>query len=234
MEGNWKSKIIDKKIFVNMIFQQILTHGYDQNFSYFVGDEGTKKIAIIDPINPEMLLPEIEKQGFKVTHLIATHGHFDHYGEIKDFYDTLLLRKLSEKLTLLFHESLKPKADIKNANYHLITKEEIFRIGNLEIQAIPTPGHEPGSVCFLVEKKLMTGDTLFINGCGRADLPGGEMHKLYDSLYNIIGQLPDDTLIYPGHNYGHAPFDTLKNQKESNLYLKCEDKDAFIKMRMGY
>lgn len=212
-----------------MIFHQLLTQGYDSNFSYFVGDENTKEIAIIDPINSSMLLPMIEEQGLTVTHLIATHGHFDHCGEMENFWN-----QLNPKPLLLFHESIEAKVKIKEADYHLITKQETFKIGGVEIQAIPTPGHEPGSVCFLAEEKLMTGDTLFINGCGRTDLAGGNVDQLYHSLYHTLRALPNETVIYPGHDYGSVPFDTLANQNTHNPYLKCESKEAFVALRGGH
>ncbi len=90
----------------------------------------------------------------------------------------------------------------------------------ISLNFLLTPGHTPGSICIIVNKEaLITGDTLFINDCGRTDLPGGDLHQMYDTLKNIIYPLPDNLIVYPGHDYGPTPSDTLGNQKRTNKTL---------------
>lgn len=209
-----------------MLFHQIQVGGYDHNFSYIVGDEKSQKGMLIDPINADLLLPTIKKQGLKILLLAATHGHFDHAGELAIFY-----KKLDPKPTLVIHSSLKEKWKIEGGNHLLIGHRQFIKVGGLNIEVIPTPGHEGGSICFLASGKLMTGDTLFIDGCGRTDLPGSDVHQLYNSLYKVIKTLPDETRIYPGHDYGPSSSDSLGHQKKTNPYLKCGSEEDFIQLR---
>ena len=90
-----------------------------------------------------------------------------------------------------------------------------------------------GCQCFLYDGQLIAGDTLFIDGCGRCDLPGGDAKVMYNSLYNILLKLPDETIIYPGHNYGPVPSDTLRHQKQTNPYLQAGSLSEFLGERMG-
>ncbi len=220
-----RSRITKRK---RMIFHQVQVGGYDRNFSYIIGDERTRKAMLIDPINPDLLLPIVAKEGLEVAFLAATHGHFDHAGELRDFWS-----RLEPKPALAMHPSLREEWGIEGAEHVWMGERQNLTVGQLEIEAIPTPGHEPGSVCFLAQGKLMTGDTLFIGGCGRTDLPGGDARLLRHSLCETIGSLPPQTQIYPGHDYGPVPCDTLENQKRSNPYLQCGGENAFLRLRTG-
>ncbi len=112
------------------------------------------------------------------------------------------------------------------------THNQDITLGNETIKILHTPGHSPGGQCFYNAPHLITGDTLFVNGCGRCDLPGSDPEAMFNSLHEIIGKLPDDTIIYSGHNYGDPPTDTLGNQKKTNPYLKLE-KEKFLRLRAG-
>jgi Zn-dependent hydrolases, including glyoxylases len=113
-----------------------------------------------------------------------------------------------------------------------ITDGDVLFVGHQQFQVIHTPGHSPDGVCFYSEGHLITGDTLFINRCGRADFEDSNVHDLYQSLQQLK-QLPDDTVIYPGHNMAKTPTDTIKNQCLSNPYLLAVDEESFIRLRMG-
>jgi glyoxylase-like metal-dependent hydrolase (beta-lactamase superfamily II) len=121
----------------------------------------------------------------------------------------------------------------RHKNLVEIENGEILKIGGIGFKTILTPGHTPGCQCFHYENILITGDTLFINGCGRCDLPGGDARKMYDSLYNILMKLPDDTILFPGHNYGDVPCATVGQQKQTNPYLNSSSKEEFLIQRMG-
>ena len=107
-------------------------------------------------------------------------------------------------------------------------------MGNISFDILHTPGHTPGCLCFLAQGQLISGDTLFIDGCGSCDLPGGDAKTMYNSLYNILMKLPDETIVYPGHNYGPLPTDTIGGQKQTNPYLQCNNLKEFLSNAWGY
>ncbi|HLD56358.1 MAG TPA: MBL fold metallo-hydrolase, partial [Candidatus Omnitrophota bacterium] len=102
-----------------------------------------------------------------------------------------------------------------------------------EINFLHTPGHTPGSQCFLIGNNLVSGDTLFINACGRCDLPGGNAEEMYQSLTRLAG-LDENTILYPGHNYADEPTSTIKNEKRFNPYMQLTNLSDFLTYRMGY
>jgi len=108
-----------------------------------------------------------------------------------------------------------------------------LKIGQVEIQFLHTPGHTPGSQCFLVGNNLVSGDTLFINACGRCDLPGGDAGEMYRSL-NRLASLDESTVLYPGHNYADEPTSTIGNERKFNPYMQSTNLDDFLRFRMGY
>lgn len=224
-------KTPEKGYIFTMYFQQLHVGGFDKNFSYFIGDEVSREVAVIDPIGVPLLQKEITENNLKVTAIIITHGHPDHYGDAAEFYNSLKI-----KPTLYCHDTVRPKINLPDDSFYLLDPQEKptpqIKIGSLSLKILFTPGHEPGSICILAENKLFTGDTLFINGCGRADLPGSNPSQLYNSLYKIIGSLPNDTQLYPGHDYGPTPTATLGQQKQENHYLTCKSEEEFINERI--
>ena len=224
MEYNALMKEIKKS---NLILQQIEL-GPLQNFLYFLGDPSTKEIAVIDPAwDVDHLLKEADKHAYKITCVLLTHGHPDHVNGLKE----LLSAYKNIPVFMSQHEALIFKPNVKNLQE--VKPDQKLKIGNLEIRCLHTPGHSPGCQCFLVEDILISGDTLFIDGCGRCDLPGSDPKQMYDSLYHKILALPETLTAYPGHNYGPVPFDTLANQKRTNPYLQCQNLQEFLEERMG-
>jgi glyoxylase-like metal-dependent hydrolase (beta-lactamase superfamily II) len=114
-----------------------------------------------------------------------------------------------------------------------VTQKDKLSVGKIDFDILYTPGHTPGCQCFLAQGHLITGDTLFINGCGRCDLPGSDPKVMYNSLYNVLMKLPDETVVYSGHNYGPTPTDTMGHQKQTNPYLQCNSLKEFLVERMG-
>lgn len=108
-----------------------------------------------------------------------------------------------------------------------------IKVGEVEITLLHTPGHTPGSQCFLIDGNLISGDTLFINACGRCDLPGGNAEQMYQSL-KTLSELDEKTILYPGHNYADEPTSTIANEKKYNPYLQTTNLNSFLKYRMGY
>ncbi len=103
-------------------------------------------------------------------------------------------------------------------------------VGNVSVTFLHTPGHTPGSQCFLVNGRLVSGDTLFVQGCGRVDLPGADPAQMYESLTQRLAKLPDDTILYPGHDYGRTPTSTIGEEKRSNTYMRIPTVDQWLAM----
>lgn len=209
-----------------MFFKQIQL-GSMQNFSYIIGDEKSKDAAIVDAgWEIDKLIGIANKEKFKIKKIILTHSHYDHVQKADE-----LASKTNS--TVYFHENdyNEIKRVIKNPNIKIIKlkNNDEIKIGNLKIKVIHTPGHTPGAICLLIENKLITGDTLFVNAVGRTDLAGGDTTKLFESLQKLK-KLDDDVEIYPGHDYGEIPFSTIGNEKKNNPYFKCESKEQFLNL----
>ena len=198
-----------------------------ENFQYFLGDARSKEIAVVDPAwDVDHLCVEAKNNGYKISSVLLTHGHPDHVNGLKE-----VLTRHDVPAYISRHEApfLKPK----HKNIVEVEDRQKIKIGGIEIECLLTPGHTPGCQCFLHKNVLISGDTLFIDGCGRCDFPGSDPGKMYNSLYKVILKLPDTTVVYPGHNYGPTPSATLASQKRTNPYLTCADIEEFLSERMG-
>lgn len=183
------------------------------NFSYLVWDEAGGDAAVIDPAwDPAAIAAAVKAEKLQLRAVLLTHAHPDHVNAVG--YFTALDKDLPVHLHEADHFMLEaaPPA-LKPA----VAGEEI-EAGSLKFKVIHTPGHTPGSVCYLAGGALFTGDTLFIGECGRVDLPGSSAEALYDSFVRLA-ELPDAAAVYPGHSY-NGDTSTLGVQKEYNLYLK--------------
>ncbi|HCD28639.1 MAG TPA: hypothetical protein DER02_14030 [Gammaproteobacteria bacterium] len=121
--------------------------------------------------------------------------------------------------------------ELSDSDLVSVESGDTLKVGNIEVEFLHTPGHTPGSQCFRINNTLISGDTLFINGCGRVDLPGSNSEDMYHSMQKLAA-LPDDTLLLPGHNYGHVPNATMGETKKSNTYMRIDSFDTW-KMLMG-
>ncbi len=199
-----------------------------ENFVYLIGDRDTGEAAVVDPgWEAPRIRSLAEEEGCRVTRILLTHGHPDHCGAVAELQETVG----DPPVILSRHEAPFYRPPCRNLT--LVDDGETLSIGGIAIRCLHTPGHTPGGQCFLCGSILLTGDTLFIDGCGRCDLPGGDARVLHRSLHEVLARLPDDTEIYPGHAYGprdHAP---LGEQKRTNPYLACPDEETFLKVRMG-
>ena len=190
------------------------------NYSYLVYCPQTMQGAAIDPsLRPELLLDEAKQRGITLIWLLNTHGHQDHIAG-----NPQILAHAAVKLAA--HPSDLPQAEVK------LQDGSSIEIGNGRIDVLHTPGHTPGSLVFKTGDTLITGDNLFVSRCGRADLPGSKVEDLYHSLQRLK-QLPTETQVYPGHNYGPTPTSTIGWELENNDFLKCSDLSSFIKLRLG-
>jgi hydroxyacylglutathione hydrolase len=219
-----------------LYFKQ-LEIGPMQNYVYLLGSLETRKVAVVDAAwEIDTILRTAANDEVEITHAFVTHTHPDHVGgrfagvEIAGL--TELLSKCKAKVAV--H---KAEADaLKELSPSDIIKTESgdkIDVGGVEIQLLHTPGHTPGSQCFLVEGRVVSGDTLFIDACGRVDFPGGNAEQMYYSLTQKLMALPDDTILFPGHNYARKTQDTLGEQKKTNPYLRFTSLKQFL-AAMGY
>jgi hydroxyacylglutathione hydrolase len=195
-----------------MIVKQISV-GLMENFSYIVGCEKTKEAMVIDPGGDvDLIIAEAKKFGLNLKYIFNTHHHFDHTDGNKELKD-----KTGAKIIMhiLENDMLRSpmKADI------LIKDEKSFRVGEVKLQIFHTPGHTPGGLCLYAEGQLFTGDTLFVGDSGRTDLPGGHRPTLGASI-RLLMKLPDETIVWPGHDYGPTPSSTIGNEKKTNANAK--------------
>jgi glyoxylase-like metal-dependent hydrolase (beta-lactamase superfamily II) len=203
-------------------------------FTYIIGCDETKEAAIIDPAGSEdKLLWLLKENNLTLKYILLTHSHPDHTSgvrKIKEKTDAIIcLHKDDEDL--LSHPEFKDLLEIwsfdepyiKADKY--ITDGEIIMIGNIEVIILHTPGHSPGSVCYYLkgnEEKnshIFTGDTIFVGAVGNSDLPGGSFESLVESLKKHIINLPDNTIIHPGHDYGDSQTTTLGRERKENPFF---------------
>ncbi|MEM7800925.1 MAG: MBL fold metallo-hydrolase [Chloroflexota bacterium] len=207
-----------------VILQQIPVGKYE-NFAYLIGDPETKKVAVVDPAwDVPKIVAEVKRLGLTVDAIWLTHGHGDHTQGVEE-----LREHYPVPVFLSPHEIPKYRPDV---GVPFENMGDTMTIGNLTFDIFYTPGHAAGSVCFYCAPHLIAGDTLFIDGCGRCDLEGSDVEAMYASLHETIMSLPDETIIYPGHDYGPTPTDTLANQRRTNRFLLAKTKEAFIKERL--
>jgi len=197
--------------------------GFD-NFSYIIYCSVSKKAAIVDPgFDASKTLKFISSKNLKLEYIIITHYHIDHSSESQR------IKNLIPSSKIVASEQDGEKLDVKPDI--IVSDGDRLKIGEVIIDFILTPGHTPGGICIIVDNKaLLTGDTLFIGDCGRTDLPGGKLAQMYESLHEKIMPLPDQLIVYPGHDYGNKPSDTLGNQKRANKTLLAKNLDEFSKI----
>ncbi len=190
------------------------------NFSYLLYCPETGQAAAVDPsMQPQLLVDKAAELGLSIRLLLNTHGHADHItGNPYILEHTAAL--------LAAHPADMSKADIA------LEEGSRLQLGEHELLVLHTPGHTPGSVTFRTAHAIITGDTLFVGRCGRADLPGSDVNQLYDSLQRLK-KLPSETVVYPGHDYGPNPTSTIAWECGHNEFLRCPDRESFIKLRMG-
>jgi glyoxylase-like metal-dependent hydrolase (beta-lactamase superfamily II) len=199
-----------------------------ENFVYLIHDHASGRAAVVDPAwEVPRVLALAEARGVRITDILLTHSHHDHINGISEVLETF-----DAQLHLM-----KSEAQFWGSHLDLPTLHhggDVIDLGNTAITALHTPGHTPGSACYQVGNELITGDTLFVFGCGRCDLRGGDPEQMYTTLRDMSDRLPPETVIHPGHNYAVKASSTMDEQQAGNPFLHFDNRKDFIHYRMHY
>jgi glyoxylase-like metal-dependent hydrolase (beta-lactamase superfamily II) len=221
------------------LYLKQLEIGPMQNFVYLIGDREARECLVVDPAwDVPAILAEAEKDGMKVAGALVTHSHYDHVNGVADLLQATdgkvyVNREEAEFLKRSRAASTGIFINIGSPNLVPVESGDRIKVGAVEVEFLHTPGHTPGSQCFLVRRNLVAGDTLFIGYCGRCDLPGGDPEKMYASLTQKLAKLDDDIVLYPGHNYSDKPAVPLGEEKRTNPYLGARSLPEFYKAMSG-
>jgi glyoxylase-like metal-dependent hydrolase (beta-lactamase superfamily II) len=199
------------------------------NFVYLIGDRERGEAVAVDPAyNVRELVEILEADGLRLTGVLATHWHPDHVGGdlmgygIEGIRELLALPDVSAPVHVQRDEAewVRRATGVSDTDLALHDSGDTVTVGDVPVHLVHTPGHTPGSQCFVVDQKLVAGDTLFLDGCGRTDLPGGDADQMYESLTQRLAAIPDDTVLYPGHRYSEAPFATMGETRRHNYVFR--------------
>lgn len=207
------------------------------NFCYLIGDRTTGEAVVVDPAyDADSIVDLVEADGMKLTGVLATHYHADHVGGNMMGYQLGGVAELLARVDVPVHVQA-PEAEFVTkvtgvGGDHLVSHASGDRVavGDVDIELIHTPGHTPGSQCFLVHGHLVSGDTLFLDGCGRTDLPGGSPEELYRSITDRLAKVPDDAVLFPGHLYSPEPSKSMGETRAQNIVYRPNSLEQWLMM----
>ncbi len=222
------------------IYLRQLQLGPMANYVYLIGDPATHKAVVVDPAwDINEVVDAAARDGYTIEKILITHYHPDHLGgsfmgqHIEGAAQ--LLHKIKAKVYVNKEEAdgVKQVAGLSDSDMVKVEGGDTATVGELTIKFLHTPGHTPGSQCFLIDSNLISGDTLFVGSCGRVDLPGSDPEQMYYSLNQKLRNLDDATVVYPGHAYSPESSSTIGSEKRRNLFMRFESLDDFLEA-MGY
>jgi hydroxyacylglutathione hydrolase len=220
-----------------LIVEQIQI-GPMQNFAYLIGDKATREVVVIDPAwDIEGLLNFVDERDYTLKGALVTHYHPDHCGGSFGHNVVEGVAALLERHALPIYANehevagVQKVTGVSKTDLKSVSSGDKLAVGDIEIEFLHTPGHTPGSQCFRVKHTLISGDTLFIDGCGRVDLPGSNSEDMFNSLRKLA-ELPDETILLPGHNYSAVAHATMGDTKRTNAYMRINNLESW-KMMMG-
>lgn len=198
-----------------------------ENFVYLLHDHATNQAAIVDPAwDVDEVIQLAREKDIQITDILLTHSHHDHVNGVEH-----ILNHYDAQIHLLKDEAKFWGAALEKPNLH--HGGDIIKVGKSEIKVLHTPGHTPGSACYHIGDDLIAGDTLFVFGCGRCDLVGGNPEQMFTTLKHMRSHLPENTLLHPGHNYAPTqPTSTIRSQIEGNPFLHFDRQEDFVNYRM--
>jgi hydroxyacylglutathione hydrolase len=223
----------------DLYFAQIPV-GEMANLAYLIGSRSTREVLLVDPAwNVDGLLEQAEDDGMKVVGALITHYHQDHVGGSIFGMNIEGVAKLLERAPVPIyvneHEAEGTRRITGASASDLAPRSggDVIELGGIRVRLLHTPGHTPGSQCFLVQNRLVAGDTLFLQGCGRTDFPGGDARQLYLSLTQKLAHVPDDAVLYPGHAYDPRPHQRLGDTRRSNPVFRPKSEAEWLAMFGG-
>jgi hydroxyacylglutathione hydrolase len=202
--------------------------GLLQNFCEILYCPDTREAAIVDPAwEVDRLLREVERLKLRVTTALITHTHNDHIEGVGE-----LVEKTGAAVAVHPREAERVRAAGRKSTLTLVDAVDghDLAIGRCGVRALETPGHTVGGVCYLADGYVVTGDVLFVGGCGRTDFQGGDTAQMWNSLQRLA-RLPEETRVYPGHNYGDTETSTIAHELRENRFLRCASLDEFRLLR---
>jgi len=207
------------------------------NFVYLVGDRETNEAIIVDPAyDPQGILDVLDADAMSCVGMLGTHYHADHVGGSMMGLQVAGASELLGVLDVPLHvqadevDYVKEVTGLEDDALVAHNGSDTLQVGEVNIELIHTPGHTPGSQCFLVENRLVAGDTLFLQGCGRTDLPGGDPEQLYYSLTRVLANVPDDAVLFPGHQYSPESSATMAQTRSKNMVFAPKSAEQWLAM----
>jgi len=216
--------------------------GAMQNNAFLIGSRSQRQCLAVDPAwDVDAILRAAEEDGMEVVGALATHWHPDHVGGDLFGHDIEGLATLLERKSVPIHVNRHEADEV--ARVTGVSKKDLvahdggdrIEVGDVAIQLLHTPGHTPGSQCFLCHGHLLSGDTLFIRGCGRVDLPGGDAEQMWKSLNLVLKRLPPETVLHPGHHYGPLDESTIGEEARENPSMNAPRMEDWLgRMSRGF
>ena len=207
------------------------------NFAYLIGDRETGEAVVVDPAyDVDDILSVVEADGMRLVGALGTHYHADHIGGSMMGFAVVGIAELLERASVPIHiqrdeaDYVRKTTGVGDADLQLHDSGDVVKVGAIDIELIHTPGHTPGSQCFLVSNNLVAGDTLFLDGCGRTDLPGSDSREMYYSLTQRLAKVPDDAVLYPGHLYSPQPSASMGETRQHNFVFRPRDVEQWMAM----
>jgi len=207
------------------------------NFCYLIGDRESRECVVVDPAWDVTGLVDVARNdGMEIASALVTHYHPDHVGGDLFGHRIEGVAHLQEIRAVPVHcnrnesRGVKIVTGLSDSDIREHDGGDVLEIGGIRIELLHTPGHTPGSQCFLVDGRLVAGDTLFVQGCGRVDLPGGNPEEMYRTLSQRLATLPDTTILYPGHHYGATVTSTMGEQRRENYALAPKSLDGWLRL----
>ncbi|MDG2336255.1 MAG: MBL fold metallo-hydrolase [Myxococcota bacterium] len=223
----------------DLYFRQIAV-GEMANLVYLVGSRSERKALVVDPAwSVDALVDQAAEDDVEIVGALVTHYHQDHIGgsifgmEIEGLEHFLTRSPGPIHVQKLESDGVAKVSGIPKSEFEEHSGGDTIELGGITVRLLHTPGHTPGSQCFLVEEagqpsQLVSGDTLFLGSCGRVDLPGSNPEHMYESLNGTLRKLPDETLVFPGHLYSEEAHSTIGEQKETNPFLRVANLETFL------
>jgi glyoxylase-like metal-dependent hydrolase (beta-lactamase superfamily II) len=211
------------------LYVRQLQLGPMENFVYLVGAEGSPEVAVVDPAwDVDAIARAAAEDRKRIACAVVSHCHPDHVNGLPELLRRLDVPVYAQKKELEFSSDLRAVGDAMKG----VDPGGDIQIGPLKAQLLHTPGHTPGSHCLLAEDALLSGDTVFVNACGRCDLRGGDPAEMFRSIDQVLKRLPPETRLFPGHDYGDVPVSSIARERDQNPYFQHHDLAAFVAYRM--